>query len=544
MSENNKKTTNEEQTPKGEKTKLSMKGALLIVLAAIALIGIVVGIIVAVTNDKKKSIFDYSEKELKSLVYVPEHLYKNYNVTVKIPEITDADVYEEIVKLQCAYKKDPEATVDAKRNVVISAGDIVNTYYRGYTMENGVKTYFDGGCNFAETTASPIQIGAGKFIPGFETGLIGKNAMDYSRLTKLTSGTVAAGDIISFTYSVMYADGTSKPNQTATIDLTDPEKIDETWGEGFYEYIIGKTIDPNKTFGTGDIDDKGFFFPTTCEGHTGQDTYFDMKISGACRISTDKDTLVIEVRFPYEYTDKALEGKVGYFEIYVIDVHDYTAPEFDEAFITDILKVKAEDMSSYTGATLVDKYKDYIKKELIANREAEVKAAVEEAFWKQVMEGAEIKSLPENEVERYYNNSLSQLESDFSNYTDYYNNDFNAFARASLGLTSGADWRAQLRYNAEESVKQRLVFYYIVKTEKLQPTEEEYNALYEVIFAEHLQDYLDYYEITESTPNYQSLLEAAKKTVKETYGEEYWEELVLYDYAMDVIISRANVIVA
>ena len=71
------------------------------------------------------------------------------------------------------------------------------------------------------------------------------------------------------------------------------------------------------------------------------------------------------------------------------------------------------------------------------------------------------------------------------------------------------------------------------------PTQSEYDAIFDEIFADFLQDYLDYYGITETSPNYESELANAIKVVKETYPEQYWYEFVMYQYVMDIIISSA-----
>ena len=98
-----------------------------------------------------------------------------------------------------------------------------------------------------------------------------------------------------------------------------------------------------------------------------------------------------------------------------------------------------------------------------------------------------------------------------------------------------------MRENAESAIKQKIVFYYILREEKLTPTGEDYDKIYNVIFDEHLQSYLDYYEITESTENYDALVEEAKMAIKSQFGESYWFELVAYDYMMKEMIANANV---
>ena len=529
------------QESTGEK-KLGKKGIIAIIVSAVLLVGITVGIIVAATINN--SSFNYKKKNMSKYVYVPEELYKSFNVTVDIPEVTDNDINEEVLKLLCAYKIVPDEPVLSYPyvNGGISAGDVVNLYYRGYTEENGVKTYFDGGCNFGDTYTA-LEIGSGTFIPGFESGLIGENDTNnkksYATLTKANSGVVRPGDIISITYSVTRANGDKALRQTTIIDLSDPT-IDQRWGDGFSEYILGKQI--NESFATGSNTDKAFLVPTVCEGWTGTDTYIDMKINVACRVSNG-EKLVVEGKFPADYKDSDLAGKTGYFEVYISDIQDYQVFDFDDTFITTKLNVKAEDLASFSGTTLAEKYKDYIRRELENQRQSKINILIEDTFWNQALALSEFKQIPEREVDKYYASLVANLQHLFDNgYADYFNADFDAFVRYYFSLNADVDWKVYVRNDAIESVKRKLILYYIAQVEKLEPSEEEYNSIYEYIFADHLQDYLKEYDITESLPNYATLLEQAKKEVKAAYGEAYFDELVLYDYVMTKLATRAVLI--
>ena len=544
----NNKNTNTEKTKEkktseknaSEKKKLGKKEIFIIVFAAVALVGITLGIVLGIIFNKKKS-FDYNTANLSKYVTLDEKYYNGYNVKVDIPEITDADVEEEMLKLLCANKIVPEGPVYNIPGITISAGDIANIYYRGYTMENDIKTYFDGGCNFADTYTA-LEIGSGTFVPGFESGLINKNQENYATMTKHESGVVRPGDLISITYSMLSGDGTSKRAQTVLIDLSDPE-LDDRWGEGFRAYFLNKIIDKDKVYATGVSSDEALKVKTVSkdDGSAKYDIYFDITISVACRIS-EGEKLIVEGKFPTDYTSEDLRGKTGYFEVYIVSVKDYDVPALNDAFITDTLKVSADELAKYEGDNLVEKYKKLLKEELNTERDEKITAFIENTFWDQAIANAEFKKLPESELDKHVNSAISDLTALFEGgYGSYYNNDFDAFARAYLELSSNADWRAQLRKDAEASVKQRLVFYYIVREENIKPSDAEYNAIYDKVFAEHLQDYLDYYKITEDSEGYAEKLETAKETIKNTYGDSYWSELVIYEYAMEKIVSFANV---
>lgn len=538
MAKNVKDITVLNEVAATKKKKLSKKGLITVIVSAALLLSLVVGVVVGVIINNTE--FDYENKDLTKYVTVPDELFKSFNVSVNIPEITEKDVLEEIYKLQCAKKITPEGPIYSMPNVTISAGDVAYIYYRGYTMENDIKTYFDGGCNFSGDFQK-LEIGSGSFIPGFESGLIGKNQQNYATIEAKKSGAIAENDIITIKYSVIRDDNTILNNQTVTIDLGDPD-VDQRWGEGFAEYFVGKIIAPDATIDT----DERLIVPTVCEGYSGQDVYHSVTILSACSVDdSEKDILVVEAKFPSTYSETSLQGKTAYFEVFIKGVDDYGVYEFDDRFITEELKVKAEDMSAYAGDTLVEKYKAYMLSELKARREEAVKALIEESFWSQIMAATEVKKLPQREVDKVYDNRYAQLVTFFESQgsSTVYANDFDGFVCAFLELSSGADWQAHLRKEAEDAVKEKLIFYHIVQTENLIPSEEEYNAVYDAVFADHLQDYLDYYKITPETEDYEEKLEKGKKEVLSTYGDSYFHELVMYDYVMTKIVSRANVII-
>ena len=555
QSKNNKKVdkdtaekTVDKKTEK--KKKLDKKEIFIIVFAAVALVSIIVGIVLGILSQKEKN-FDYITSDLSKYVTIDEKYYNGYDVKINIPEITNADAEEEMLKLLCENKIVPEGPVYPVKNVDISVGDIVNLYYRGYTMEDGVKTYFDGGCNFSETYTA-LEVGSGKFtvadksgnfIPGFSTGLIGENQEKYATLTKVESGTVKIGDLISITYSVLYADGTSKRNQTVFLDLSDLT-IDERWGTGFSSYFVGKEINKDLPIATGGTSDKALMVPTvsTSDSAASVDTYFNIKINLACRVKAG-DPLIIECDFPTDYQVEDLAGKKGYFETYIVSVKDYDVPELNDAFITDTLKVSADDLAKYEGENLVEKYKKLIMEELNEERDKKVIAQIESTFWDQAMANANFKKLPQIEVDKYFDNAVSDLELMFaSGYASYYNNDFDMFARSYLELSSGADWRSVVRQDAETSVKQRLLFYYIVNEENYTLTDAEYADVYEKVFAERVEEQLYYEQVDENSENYEEKLEAAKEKVRNNYDKAYWDEAVLYRSVMEDIIDNANVI--
>ena len=527
-----------------EKKRLDATRIFLIVFAAVAAVGILTSCVFALlpTLTKEKDI-NYLKDDLSKYVYVPYELYNNYTVNIELPTVTDKDVEYEILELLCTHKITPDTPVTNIPGITVGAGDVANIYYRGYLLEeDGSKSYFDGGCNFTDSIYG-LEIGSGSFIPGFEYNLLGANQKDYATMEKITSGNTEMGDLVYLTYSVYYADGQASLTKTALVDLSDP-KLDETWGVGFSAYLNapgGFTI--GEQFATGGGDDKKLTVESVREGG-GTDLYFDMSISSAYRISTDKDKLIVEAYFPYNYGQESLDGKTAYFEVYIKSVQNYEVPEFNDEFITEKVKMTAEDLAEYHGETLTEKYRDYTKSVLEEGYDESVRTVVESHFWKTTIAGSTFHKLPEKEVELAYNNYVAEIQSTYaSGYSSYYSS-LDEFARAYLSLNSTDDWKAKLRSDAEYSIKQKLVFYYVVREADLIPNDEQYQKLYDELFGEYLQSYLDYYGITESDANYDLKVENAKKEILAQYGESYWHESVMYEFAIDYIIDRANLVFA
>lgn len=523
------------------KKKLKASDIYLIVFGAVALVAILVGVIVGCIRLSSKNI-DYMKANLSKYVKVSESIYKGYGVTVNVPPVTDRDVEYKLLEILCENKLDlseEEENAPAVPNVTISAGDIANIYYRGYTLgENNVKDYFDGGCNF-DGSISSLEIGSGSFIPGFEYNLIGKNQKDYATMTKVNDGFTKAGDIIMLTYSAYYADGRAKVAQSAMIDLSDPN-LDEVWGEGFADYfnLNLKGFEIGKQFAHEKNDQLTVTSPSAGDSDAEKDVYFDMTVTSAYRIS-EGEKLVVEAYFPADYHAEDLQGKTAYFEVYIKSVKDHSVPELNDAFITETLKLSADQLASYEGETLVDKYKSYVKAGLVEEYNEKIESAVETAFWKQAIEKAQFKKLPESEVKKYYNSYVSEIETAYaSGYSNYYNS-VDAFALAYLNLESGSDWKAALKDNAEYAVKQKLVFYKIIRQADYIPEGDEYDRYYDEVFNDHLESYLEYYKINEDSENYATKLEEAKTTVRNQYDDEYWNENVIYAYALDKIIDSA-----
>ncbi len=310
---------------------------------------------------------------------------------------------------------------------------------------------------------------------------------------------------------------------TETIDLSNA-KTDETWGEGFTASIVDKNV--------GDL-----IAATVTVGEEERSNVTVKKVYA--RASAEDEVLTIDVTFAANYGNETLNGKDAKFDIYIIDTNDCADIVFDDKFITDTLKVKAEDLSEYEGEALTDKYRAKILAELNESYQDSLFETVTAAVLDALLKKAEVKKLPEGEVLANYNAAYSTIEYYYNYYVSQGNTTYNTIdkvAIAYLGLSSGADWKAELRKQAEEAVTRQIAFYYAVKALNYLPNEAEAKALRDEIYNETYESFMSTNLKSEDDYDSKADYEAAKKTAesnfKKQYTDEYFVEQVRYEFAM------------
>lgn len=520
--------------PEGKATpakKISGTNLFLIIFAAVALVGIVTALIFGIVGTAKKRTVDYMKDNLGKYISLSPSDYKSYSVLINLDPVTDKSVENEIMKLLYNNRK----ATDNKNltDQTIKVGDTANIYYYGYTLDDeGNKVAFNGGCNFAGSV-NALGIGSGSMIPGFEAALVGKNSADYAKMSKRTDGVVNDGNFVYITYTVLYYDGSTDEKATALIDLS--TDVDAIWGEGFKDYLIGKEV--------GKEIEEPHYRKVVVNGETKSDSFTNVTVNRVVEF-TDGDPLTIDVTFPRPYTSSPdLEGKTVKFDVYIVTSVNYDTPEFDEEFITDTLKLTAEDLAEYEGESLVEKYRAKIVRDLNGTYDANVDNAIEQQFWSNLRSKVKIKKLPEGEVNAVYRNYYNEIESYYSTYQSYFSS-FDQAARQYLGLGSTDDWETALQDKAETAVIEKLMFYYIVREEGLVPDEAKYNELYEKAYNDMLNSYLKQYDVDredyDSDEEYEKEVKVYRDLIDKNYGEAYFRESVYFEYAMEALRANAK----
>ncbi len=510
----------------------------LLIFAGLALISVVTAIVLALVNNARNKLVDYVNDDLSKYVSLSYGDYSSFDAHIIADPVTDEAIENKIIQLLYKHRKDSE-DMKFKQGETIRVGDNANIYYYGYTLDkDGNKVAFTGGCNFGSEKSHSLGIGSGGFIQGFELGLIGKNQNDYATFKKSTETKVAAGNTVFITYTAINFDGTYEKDATALLDLSD-KSTEEKWGEGFIEYLLDATVGTK-------ISKEFKRTRTDANGKTGSDIICDVTVNSIIELG-EGEPLTVETYFPVNYQSADLAGKTAYFDVYIMTTQLYDTPEFTDEFITEKLKYTPEELAEYEGATLTEKYRSKIRSELELRYSCAVDNSIEAGLWERLTAKAKIKRLPENEVFDFYNSYVTEIEGYYSYYSSSYAS-LDVAACDYLKLDKGSDWKAELRRMAEESISQKLMFYYLIQLEDIYPSAEAQKEKYDMLIEYYLLDYLEYYKVERSNYNsaedYKKAIDNYRATVISSYGEEYFKENAVFLAALDELKQYANLIYA
>lgn len=553
---NNKENGAKNKKNAAPKAKISSK-KLAIIISAIAAGVIILGVgifflVDAIVNDK---FFSYEKSDLSEYITIDEKDYKNLTFDVDIAKPKEIDVDVAILSLLA----DKKGAVRYGGNKVSSAftiipGTVVDIWYRGYLIDdNGEQVPVDGMSNLTDDKASSLEIGSGGFIPGFELNLVGINTGDYAKFVKIQNSAtdIVESHVAYVSYSKLEEGAESNKSTKATserIKLSDD--IDAVYGEGFKAQILDATIGEAKSFSA------------VIDGTTYN--YTDVKVDFVT--DCEDNPIVVKTYFPYDYKTTDLRNETAYFEVYVESGVLYEAPpEFDDEFVKNMIEENdgtTEFLDNYEGDNLADKYRDYIKKTLDKNYEEEYKSAVSEVVWNHILssENVKVDDYPRDKVNKIYDNYVALVERQFKQsggqiqnqytgeYTSYKTIDEYAYAYLGLSYYDITDWQSYLYEISKNSVKETLIIYYIARAENLIPDDEEFETVVTETFEEEVNYYVSEYLKQENktrddftAEEYEKFyLTRAAELVKYRGGEQYFEELAIYDLVVDFLIESTN----
>ena len=110
-------------------------------------------------------------------------------------------------------------------------------------------------------------------------------------------------------------------------------------------------------------------------------------------------------------------------------------------------------------------------------------------------------------------------------------------------MQDGADWQSALLEVVHNEIKEKLIFYYIIRKEGLELDDEAYAETYrrelELDFAYYLKQ--EGKDVPVGDEYEKALLEYEKEVIN-YYGEDFYRDSVYYNYALEKIMAFANII--
>lgn len=226
--------------------------------------------------------------------------------------------------------------------------------------------------------------------------------------------------------------------------------------------VEGRTAEKDDTV---EIDFEGFVDGEAFEGGKGEG--YSLKLGSGQFIPGFEDQLIgtkagddvtVKVKFPDDYHAENLKGKDAEFKVHVIEVKMTEIPEINDDFAGDVSEFE----------TLAE-YKEDIRKKLAETKERNAEAAMKAEAREKAAANATV-DIPEcmfdNEVNAIVDRYRMQLQNQGATLEQYLD---------MMGMKY-EDFTAQIRPGAEKNVKEQLVIDEITKAEKIECTDEEYDA--------------------------------------------------------------------
>jgi len=548
------------------------------VLCVAILAGAAIPLVSLLVNRSEERNFDYMKSDISDYISFPEELYTDFPLILDIAKPHEkradgsgvSDV--EIVMLSMLAADKGGKTIGGMimdyegASVVITPGDDICFWYRGYIIEDGREVEITSLSNFYKeesnirSEANTYTVGGGMFsIAGIENGLIGKNIKDYATFKKITEGNVTAGQVVYISCERVPVGGTAADKQTGTsvrIDLTDAENA-ALW----LPILEGAKIG-------GEVDD----FRVTVDGVAYDYSKTKVEFVTECENGEKKPTLTIEGYAPYDFSVPQLRNETIYVDIYISGIQkrnewhlkgltEYTLDyDWTDEYIQSKLDMKdpaitAEELDKYEGESLAEKYKAYIKETVYENYRESKRQMAEDAMWQYFCARAEVIKYPENKVNEIFNEYRNDLTTRYTQsggvITDPYTSksvtceslDEYAVIYYKLQYAEDQDWENYLTKHAQSLVKERLVMYYLIKEEKLCT-----NAEFVKWFEKTKQNYVDEYIKQDTTDTskfteeeYEEYVEECKKKIFDTYDDEYFTETTYFEIVMNKMLSYSKI---
>lgn len=221
------------------------------------------------------------------------------------------------------------------------------------------------------------------------------------------------------------------------------------------------------------------------------------------------ETVNVPVTFPEDYNE-ALAGKDAIFEITVYGKRVY-----------DIQDSHINDLTSGDYKTVAE-FREYYKEYLTELYESDLLSQVSDKIVEVLAEKTTVYSYPNEQLLYYYNSNVSymtlQAEKLGMSYEDY--------------MTATGENEGTLRAQAEESVREDMMIYYVLEAEGKTYSDDEYN------------DALDYYVNYYNSMGYSYTREAIESMFEYYYYPGYLRYQLNRERVIQIVFEAANIVEA
>lgn len=574
-----------------EKTPLSKQQIHRIAIigtAALLAVAIIVSCVffVVIPLIKEDKGFDYLKSDLSKYVELSAADYKNYSMSLTIAKPKDIDVDIALLSMLASDKDTTplhEGTLVTDQKM--GAGDIVNLYYRGYIVVDGIQKTVVSNLSYNSYTS--YELGGGKFpteaYPArgveFELVNLGKTPDECAKFIKIKEGAVKEDHVIYVTFQRKNTEtGKSESGTTERVDLLS-DRVPVVYGDTFKSALVGKNI--------GDE----FSFETNIEGVKYEYTGVKINYVTEC----EREPIVVKGYYPYNTGSETLNNKEVTFEIYVQSMQDYSTPELNDEYIEKKVAevnsgLRMSELQEYEGDNLVEKYRAYAADYLEDQYDEQLRSMIAKNMWNYYNDKAKIKRIPGGKVEQIYLEYYSEVKQSFEDNngvifnemagengegeTETYDN-LSDYAKVYLKLWySEEDWTVTIRALAEDLVIERMIMYYVMDDAGLTPTDEELSDKIEALKDEYMEEYIYQYladfeenraefesSKTESDREYAKKMdriilawksenysdaefaefyEDRKEEMFSFYDDDYFTETAYYEIVTDYVVSWAQ----
>lgn len=167
----------------------------------------------------------------------------------------------------------------------------------------------------------------------------------------------------------------------------------------------------------------------------------------------------ITVKFPDDYSGTEVAGKVANFHITLDRIYTIKDAELTDEWVCE----NSEESKT------AEEYKEEIRTMLEESYESSWQQEMQSAVLEALLEQVEVISLPEDDVNEYYN----QIDEYYRQIAEMYGVEFDEFLTSYMGMTE-EEFTQQATESAEDYIKQSLALELIAEKEKLTVTDKEY----------------------------------------------------------------------